>query len=47
MSAESLARDNHQRQSIIQQLNQEFQRKYDAEQAWLESIDRLSLERTQ
>jgi len=47
MSAESLARDNNRRQSIIQQLNDEFQRKYDAEQAWLETIDRLSFDRTQ
>lgn len=46
MSIGSLTRDTNQRRSFIQEMNEKWAKKYQDEQAWLDSIDRLSIERT-
>lgn len=46
MSAATLTKDNKNRQSFIQQMNEKWQRKYEQEQAWLDTMDRLTIERT-
>lgn len=46
MSVATLTRQNKNRQSFIQQMNEKWQRKYEHEQAWLDTMDQLTTKRT-
>lgn len=46
MSVGSLRRNTNQRHSFIQEMNEKWAKKYQDEQAWLDSIDRMNIERT-
>jgi hypothetical protein len=46
MSAGTISQNSAERHSFIQAMNEKWQRKYQDEQAWLDSMDEHTIERT-